>query len=1323
MIIGTLPTSYKIVLGHSGSQDPDSDSSIILTFMDGSVEVVKFGARKDRTAEFTIKNLTNSQFITLSSYLDSNTGEVIRIQEENDSECIFTEEWGETDYYVTILEVGDMQEAAFSTTRELFQIRVKVALCGTTASSKLNAADSSLIDICIEIDTTQADYKQSSEPGSPTEGERWFDTDDNTLYKYVDSSWVTLYTVAADDSDYGFVDGTFYLSEFADISQDAPDVPNDYKSGVMNYKSVKFPRKSIDIDDGPNIERKEGFSLSIDNSELFWGYCITNNIPIHGSVITLKYFYNNGATKYLTTRMSGKCKKIKSSHTDYTIFAEPFVLGKEGNFPAENVDSSESRYSDTKEEFLGKSVYWTYGEFLYAALQNISTNREIMSVGRAFYGKSEYSQLTTIQAQINFNTQTEIYIRISDEENRNKYLISDDDIARINEEVCSIQVTYDTHASSSNVDEVRKILSITETTDFYILTINEAFPTAPTNAGGDAPSTEDYITVSLTLFKYQFQIDDQMCGGFGHTIGEDFLQSLAVYGLSDSGRELISMPFSDYQVNDDKNLLLMNPLNNSDNTTVTFYKEILPFESSKPIQKLNFDDIVQGLFDPLDEFDFDTETSEVDLAPAGSDTIMKTTFRMALFDNHYDDNPCQFIFTSWWKDQYSPDYHYNRSSWSTNIHSDNVLKSVIKLDPFANLSEADLMGENTNIIALRFPVLHDNNDVDFIANDNIRMCVNMKIRSIYICVDNFGYSRETPSGFKVLIRFKKKDNTYISNSEWVHEFSPDKLGTVYDGINLPKYVNFGKININNFPDGNIEAGGFSEDITNLLSNFDYQITAIQTNESNIESMNFVEYGDKAWNEQTGKLYSYDGDSWDSPGSYVSNGSKILLRPRISSIEENTNVYVVTPGSPQTLIPAVDGTDYNKLPVYQGRDIFDLSLSNVFGGASQWGDIIALEMLIVNLDYSNQFNSYSAEYSSFANRYWQVETEVLKGPSLYVSEEVETIDRPLFASVRGRTFEGTYSNSPEDIVTDIMESEGMYPNQWDSTSLTTLMGLVSRYGWKWRRQFTKAASSETVLKEILKNLWACVIINENDQLEFVSMNPEDHALGSPTLTFNETNIIFDSIDPPQFRDIDKIFQDFKFNFDYNIASEFSKAMEPYRKVQLINEETGSTLIKRYIEISKDIHNILNYKEMDFIYHYDGDSLLLAEWAAAWYVLNVWKTKFKVSISNIIGPNTITLMQYCKLRDYHLTNNDYIEGFVTSISDEIYDGMVEVGVHVYRPPGVFGPFCDNFNDALTTGRDISGWTDENGKINDAGTTGRNIGDYTIKDAGTCPRIIEC
>lgn len=1388
MIINTVSYSLSEITSSGGNK---KDTVKYLTAIDGTDIIVNFGARLKKTASFTLINITQTNFLSLTEYLITNAGQKVALRPENAGESLFPDlPYGDiTDYYCYIVAPKGLQEEDFSTTDSLYSLNLTVELAGVDDSGAIpNEPGTSTIDVLIQLDTIQADFIQSAEPASGTYvGQRWLDTDDNALHEWDGTDWdTTLYTVAADNSTYGFKDGSFYLAAFSTTVYNG----NTYKSGLINAGSIKFPGKNIDINGGPAIERKEGFSFSINNNyngSKFWAWLITNSIGLFGNTAILG-IWESGPT--FTALQKGKNINSLFNYKDYKFNIEPYSLSKDSKFPEDVIKDTDSRYSDIQTQFLGKPPYVTYGEHELAALQNISTDVIEIRAERLAPSSTEIDTVASFRAQINFNAtpKTEIYIRKTAQAGQNVYTFDSDIITDMANQTYAIVVKTDTKVTSENSGETRKILSVSSPGDYYIFVIDEAFTTSPDEDPGAAPATSDYLVIEIFKQKYQFQIDEQVCGGFGTANGTIFTEVLKLKGIDDSGKEIISLPDSEYIVNDDKNSILLNPRVSPDGSQVSVASPI-NIGGWVPIRTRQFQDVNDGL---TTNKDFNAETSGVDLAPPGSDTNVTGHDFEVCTKNSY-------TFYAYVESSGAP--RGAAYSGQTNPRIGNNLKRWTLVNAHGSLTQAQSLGENSFLHAISIDVIHDaEKEALFNTSTNIKMCLNLNLTSFLKVVGP--PDRYIPVPFKMVLRFKKNDGSYLANSDWVHDFEANELGIGTNPIN--DIDTLGLINVNNFPDGNINTGGFQEGTSTLTEHWDDGIGVVtflgsdedfgngyntrelaQSSPDDIDGAAYIEIdavvvarnyafsnpvigthyildnsagsvlgyvygvstgaadvyaigsgdirvitwdgtkfvdagvpvdGDKRWSTTDNLLYEYDGSSWN-----LYNGT--------GAVPNGTIVYYLNGGATVAqLWESVSGTPTRatteeaaaKDVKYKGRDIFDLSTSP-FGSSDEWKDVVAVEFLFVNKSFANQYLT-TDPLTQHSYWYFKLDFGFFPGtPELYTQEDVETIDRPLLAPARGQTFSGTFSKAPEDIVTDIMNSDGMYLNQWDTSSITTLMGLSSRADWNWRRQFTTALTTEETLKEILLNLWACAIIDTDDKIKFVSLNPDDYALGSPARTFNDSNILVDTIKSPKFRKTNEVYTEFHLNWDYYIPSEFSAALNKYNNNTVIDSNNGSLQTKELIKISKDIYNIKNSLTLGFRYHYE--SLPLAEWVAKWMALNVWRFSFKVSIDEIIGTNALALMDWVEVNSSFHTNSENVEGFVTMIKPDIYNAIAEIGVHVYRPPGVFGPLCDNFNDALNTDRDVSGWTDANGKKNDAGSTGRTIGDYTIKDAGSSPRTLSC
>jgi len=1382
MIINAVSYSLSDI---KSAATPKGNTVKYLTAIDGTDIIINFGARIRKSCTFTITKISQANYLSLTEYLISNAGQKVALRPENSGETLYPDWPYEdiTNYYCYILIPKSLQEEDFSVTNNLYTLNLTVELAGVDESDVLpNEGGTSAIDLLLQIDTIIADDIQSAIPTPSAVGQRWMDTDDNVLrevtniitlatatwtastkkltqtdafenytfvpgdYIYIVSGtgvtstgfhkvagkiddgnitletviaagdlatgdivskgfWRILYTVAADNSTYGFKNGSFYLAAFSTTVYDSKV----YRSGLINLGSIKLPGKNININTGPSIEKREGFSFALNNNyngTKFWKWIIDNDIGFFGNQCIVGIWESGPVYTKIST---GRNISSQFDYANYKYKVEPFSLNKNDKFPdsvIEDTGISNNRYDDVQTQFLGKPPHLTYGEHELAALQNISTDIEYISVERKASGDTEFNSVPTASCQINNNSPfKEIYIRKSEQSGKNQYLLSSELIADLDNAVYSIQIISDTKSGSENIDETRKIESINSAgSDYYVLTIDEAFTTQPDAGGADPPNTLDYLTIKIAKRKYQFQIDEEICGGFGRSVGSSFTEVFELFGLDDTGKFIKKLPDSEYIINADKNLVLLNPRTSVDESKVAVHGPV-DFGGWKPIlwQKgvLGFADINEGSTENLD---LNAQMPNVDLTPPGSITnITETDFKQM---KRAATSTYSYAYTAYMKGGSETPRGDILASGETSPKSLKI-RRYSHLNPKQDLNISDALGENTFVHAISFPVARNaTNEAKFNSSTNIKLCMNLEINSFVKTIYSDGKFRYFNAPFKLILRFKKKNGDYVDSDGWKHDFEANETSL---GVSLDIEKTIGKIKLNNFPDGLLNNGGFRESTTSLTSRYSYQISYIFPGTATVSQVE----GDFLWNKTDNKLYEYSGGSWGLSGDNpIDNGTRMKLMSSGGTLSE---MWEVVGGVLTRLSTAQEEDERNIL--YQGRDIFDLS-TKPFGDDQVWDEVTDVEFLIVNKSLSNQFSSTDPMPS---NINWYVGLEFIKGPELYYEQEIETIDKPLFAPARGRTFSGIFSSEPEAIVTDIMNSPSMYLNQWDATSITSLMALSTRSGWNWRRQFTQDLSTKATLNELLQNLWACAVIDVDDKISFKSMNPDDYPQGSPTRTFDDSNILVDSLSPPKFRRTNEIFTEYHLNWDYYIPSEFSAALQKYNENTLIDSNTGSTQIKRFIGISKDIYKIRNNLKMDFKYHYE--SLPLAEWVAKWFVLNVWQFKFKVSIKEVLEPTPLAIMDFVKVNSHFHTDDEDVEGFVTMIRIDIYAGTAEIGVHVYQPPGVFGPLCDNFNNALNTDRDITGWTNENGKMNSAGSTGRTIGDYTIKDAGSSPRELTC
>ena len=402
MIIDTQNSTsitVQLEMGVELAPDPKQDSVIYRSYINGGVSVLNYGARQQRTAQIKFTKIPQASYIKLADFLSEWAGKVIQLTPENSGESIFPEyPYGSmTYYYVYVLEMTNLVEEDFSVDDRLYGITLKVALAGIDDPSAIpNEAGDSLIDVLVEIDTTAGATKSGTAPSSPSLGDRWLDTSGSVsgtifgLFTCTDPDetgmdrWTFMYQLAFSDSDYGWFQGSFYLAAFSTTTIEGTV----YKAGLLTYKSVKLPGQSIDINKGPNVSRREGFSIAIDdnvNDEKFWSFIVDQGINLFGANCTIGA-YMGGVKTIIRTGIN---RTNEFSYTDYIFNVDPYTLNLNAKYPSDVTAISRDgvdldRYSQTKASLLGKSVYITYGQHDKALLQDISSSQQRLIVTRYF---------------------------------------------------------------------------------------------------------------------------------------------------------------------------------------------------------------------------------------------------------------------------------------------------------------------------------------------------------------------------------------------------------------------------------------------------------------------------------------------------------------------------------------------------------------------------------------------------------------------------------------------------------------------------------------------------------------------------------------------------------------------------------------------------------------------------------------------------------------------------------------------------------------------------------------------------------------------------
>ncbi len=237
--------SFRVSLGATGTAWPFADRLKLLESINGTIfDVIDYGNRENRTTQFTLAQIARADYALLRDYLLENAGREVRVEFENAGERVFGETItgapeGDVNpnpvAYCKMLSVDPQGEQDYSQAHGLYGLNIGLQYNGTAPGASPAAANASLLDFLVEVDTVRAAYR-GMEPGDAVFGERWLDTDTLILYERTatddddgylafDEKWRKIYTIADDailqDADkYGYRQGVFYWSAFGDLDFD-----------------------------------------------------------------------------------------------------------------------------------------------------------------------------------------------------------------------------------------------------------------------------------------------------------------------------------------------------------------------------------------------------------------------------------------------------------------------------------------------------------------------------------------------------------------------------------------------------------------------------------------------------------------------------------------------------------------------------------------------------------------------------------------------------------------------------------------------------------------------------------------------------------------------------------------------------------------------------------------------------------------------------------------------------------------------------------------------------------------------------------------------
>lgn len=1194
-----------------------------------------------------------------------------------------------------------------------------------------------------------------------------------------------LYTAPADIPEVNFINGVFYWAAFFDMTDanyPSLNFEEDYLAGFINNKSIKIPGSSVDINKGPSLMRREGFSFSVKNNDKFWEKIVSGGVPLFGAKVTLKIFRNINGALTLTKRMTGKNITNSFSYTDYTFQLEPFLLNLNQTLPPARISQNTEQYRDVRKDVEGKAPYLTYGQFDIAALQDVSKIREdtLVDSWQAPYNMDSPSTsipfpTTQITGSINPLDGTIVYVNNLSEAtlatDAAGYRFTPEQINNINANGgFTLKINFDSQVVQDNLEQVRNIVSIAVVGDFYVLTLSAAFPELPNPSGPTPPGSPDVIRFVITNATYELQFNEDNSGGFGalNAVNEFNENRLKLFYLSDNNKDLIEIPANEFTIQQPaKNAIRLSLIAANTPSLATNFLRI-GSETLNPFPR-------EGMITPIEwtvpnRNDFQ-EADGSALSPPGffgggyETTAVKPFSTLIPFDAADTTGMSLYSFTA----RVASDvdrvrYWFQSLNWDLSLDNPardpdfpgGLINSILfsKRLKYNSLPSAPTVLEDaTKVLVFSMPVTQYA-DLNTNIEDGSKVVLGLKLLMqnlsittlvAFQAVNGLNPVRHLNEGVKIVMRARLRDNTFVHDSSWGHVITKEQMGTGIIGDGRQSQLTLGKLFIDNLP-GDVAGENFTPGVNTPDTNYEWDVDLKYNSVAEmLTSFNQPISGNPFWRgarilvssppsiyevvQETSSPFDLSISEVQNP---IAEGEQIRARFYTTvSGEGEMMMYKVVGGVIDNITSSGRSTLFQEESTLSGQDLFDLS--PLFVGPTQlWPSVTALEFELVGQDISNYTNSLpllaQSGASPYISRFVDHNVKLVEGPYLYkVAPEFQVQDRPMFSAIEGKVVKTTnpdvvqgFPTTPEGIVQDIMDT--MFPNKTPSDKLHSFMSLSQRSSWAWRRQFIKSHNAKKVMEELMHNLWAVLTLNEDDDFEFVSLNEEDHAITSPNQVFDDSSILKDSITNPKFRKTDEIYQRFELNHDFYQVSEFSSSVPKWRKATLMAASESSSAdqqLKWFMTSSNRLFNTLNIYTQGYAYHYQDAELPMKDWIVKHFVFNAWTIKLKGSIDRILGSDGLKIMDYVSINSFFHTDKQTSHGFITKIDTDVYTATCTFTIFIPRPLGYLGPLCDPFNDAWQTARNSS-----NFPVNDAGDAGRTTGSYTQKNAGTTPRgDIEC
>lgn len=913
------------------------------------------------------------------------------------------------------------------------------------------------------------------------------------------------------------------------------------------------------------------------------------------------------------------------------------------------------------------------------------------------------------------------------------YTLTPDQLSKLNLATSVITVTFDSQfaLSTDNYDVIKKIVSIDSTTNlnYYIFSLDSLLPYPSTSLGTQPqPNTRDYIHFTVSSFAFQYQSGDIPHQSFGvyndngtphdNTDFTYYEDQLKLFTLDDKNKALIPIPNTKFTINAYKNLVALNPEASADPSVVNTDAPIISappviYNSSVLLPQTTTVKTQNG-------FDFQENSGLTSLLTLPASYLFYARSRVGRTSTAHP-----YLYTAI---KSTSDRNFREGS---TIDRDFMTQSVEDGETTYNhqiywdsLSrETSKISQGSCALAYTFPINHTN-DAQFVNSTAVKLALKFDITSVVRAWKNGGipdedrdtYTSSMP--FILHIRFRKKDGTYeYDASEWKYSFNQNNMGVIHLGVD-----NLGNCGFDNVPSpikNNFEEGRNILDGTGIDYVGNLRTYSPNTNEDRWEGEIFGFNTLPGWRiykgSPTGSTIVLDsGVEGEKDGLLFWNGDR-KLGNTVTSVRD---VQIVKNNNLET---AVAGADFTTNPRMDGRDLVNLTGNiDLFGGSGKWEACEAME-IVIEPDFDNMPLQWGDEYPNPSQAQWDFTVKFdNETPLLYIASTQDVVDKPLFSAVKGKVIGSVYTESAKEITKDILNI--IYPNKYNVASVDNYF-TGARANWKFRRQFTSAMSASQALQELLENLWAVAVINDNDEFEIHPLDTT-RVSSATSIQLTDSSIIQDSISEIRYRKADSIYQKFKLGYDYYIPSEFSEALWEYGEQVTVSETEGDTKLKQLINNTGILYNLQNFYEKNFKYHYED--LPIAEAVVRWLAFNSWSFKVEVAIERILAPNQARLMSPVTITSYFHSKDETFKGYITSIKPNVYKGTATLGIYIPEPAGALGSLCDPFNDALNvTNRDTTGWTNENGQLNDAGKIStRTLGSTTHKDAGqVSTRTFEC